>query len=419
MTSERLRSCMQEAGFDALVLSYPHDVLYATGYRSVLERWGQHEPMAAVVVAADPDVPVVLCLPEANVGLLAVLADQGRPDRAGELRVFELLNFCEVVRSPDPFAAPSAIGEAAMRIYGERVAGRCEPDVIASVAAALRDHGLASARIGFDDLRVGAHVGGALGGGLKTADALDAVMRARMVKTPAELEAFRRTGPIADAAMAAAAGALAPGASWSAVQLAVADVMIRSDAVPVDEGAMLFGGAFAGEFLPELFRTRSDEALAEGQIVILEVQGTHEDLWIDINRTATIGAPTAAYQQLHDTLLGAYEAMVAELRPGRSTGALGQIALDRLRSAGVSAPERLLVVAHGVGYMPLEFPHPFPSQGLSGTRGFDLEQGMVISLDALYFGSEHGPCHMENVFVIEDSGASPLYATPLALLGPR
>ena len=39
---DRLRGLMEQAGLDAVVLTHPHDVLYATGYESVLERWGLH-----------------------------------------------------------------------------------------------------------------------------------------------------------------------------------------------------------------------------------------------------------------------------------------------------------------------------------------------------------------------------------------
>jgi Xaa-Pro dipeptidase len=418
----RLRNLMRAEGLDGVVLTHPHDVLYTTGYRSVLERWGQQEPLAAVVVPCSDDGPVILCLPEANVGLLAVLEELGRPDRAQELRVFDMLVFCEVSRAADPYAKASSLGAEFVRHYGERVRGNCEPDVIASIAAALHDHGLAGKRLGYDDLRVGQHLARRHGDGNGASavyDALDLMMRCRVVKTEPELETFRRVGQVADKCLAAASDALAPGRTWDEVQYDVADAMTRLDAIPVDEGAMLFGGAFSGEFIPELFRTRYDQPLKEGQIVILETQGTYEDFWIDINRTATIGPPSDEYQSLHDTLVEAFNTMVAELQPGRHTGQLPLIAQDHLRDAGIPTPEKLLVVCHGIGHMPLEYPIAFPSQGLGGNVGFEIEENMVLSLDCLYFGSYIGPCHMENVFIIGPDGAESTYATPLQLMGPR
>jgi len=40
----------------------------------------------------------------------------------------------------------------------------------------------------------------------------------------------------------------------------------------------------------------------------------------------------------------------------------------------------------------------------------------VISIDCLYFGSRLGPSHMENVFIVSDTGAEPLYHSTLDLV---
>jgi Xaa-Pro dipeptidase len=415
---DRLRRLMAEQDLDAVVLTTPHNVLYTTGYTSVLEKWQLHEPLAAAVVPIDPDKPVVLAIPEANLALLMVQEEAGKPDRAGEIRVFDMINFCEVMRSEDPAAAASSIGQEAAKLYGERVRGACEPDILASIKATLEAHGLDAGRIGFDDLRVMDRLSTA-GMRYSGADALETLIRSRLVKTEPELEAFRRVGKVADRSLMAAANALRPGVSWDEVQYAVADAMVRMDATPVDEGAMLFGGTFQGSFLPELFRTRDDRPLSEGQIVILETQGICEDIWIDINRTAVIGEPSGEYQHLHDTLRDAFEQMVAQLRPGCSTGDLPRIARDHLVDAGIPVPDKLLVLAHGIGHMTLEFPFDFPAQGRQGAAGFEIEKDMVLSLDCLYFGGELGPCHMENVYIIEEGGAKSTYETPLELLGPR
>ena len=67
--------------------------------------------------------------------------------------------------------------------------------------------------------------------------------------------------------------------------------------------------------------------------------------------------------------------------------------------------------------MPLEIPLPFPSAGLAGVKqGFVLEEGMLISLDSLYFGARLGPCHMENVYAITAGAPEPMYHAPLELI---
>ena len=75
------------------------------------------------------------------------------------------------------------------------------------------------------------------------------------------------------------------------------------------------------------------------------------------------------------------------------------------------------MVAHSVGLVPLESPVKYPGTGLHGAKeGFVVEPGMVISIDCLYFGSGLGPSHMENVFIVNETGAEPLYDFPLDLV---
>jgi len=414
----RIQDQLRRERLDAFVLTNAHDVLYATGYASIMERWSLQEPISAAIVVQGGST--ILCLPEANIALLTVLAERGNPDRAQELRVFDLLNFCEMARVLDPNARSSPLRTDATEMYAHRVKGRCEPELMSSIAVTLREHGLASARIGFDDLRVG-HVVRRLDGcqGIDIHDALDAMIRARVVKTPDEHAAFRRIGKRADKIIQYAAEQLRPGTTWDAVQRSVAGYMTQLDVAPVDDRALLFGGAYAGEFTPEMFRTSHAGELKQGDIVILETLGSSEDFWIDINRTATLGEPQPDFAKLHGIVRDAFLTMIDAMRPGANTADVQRLGLEHLRKQGVAAPEKLIAVAHGVGHMPVEIPVPYPALGLRGARGFALEEGMVISLDCLYFGAELGPCHMENVFIINAGGAESTYATPLEIMGPR
>jgi len=414
----RIQDQLRREQLDAFVLTNPHDVLYATGYASIMERWSLQEPISAAIVVQGG--PTILCLPEANIALLTVLAERGNPDRAQELRVFDLLNFCEMARVLDPNARSSPLRTDATEMYADRVKGRCEPELMSSIAVTLREHGLASAGIGFDDLRVG-HVVRRLDGcqRIDIHDALDAMIRARVVKTPDEHAAFRRIGKRADKIIQYAAEQLRPGTTWDAVQRSVAGYMTQLDVAPVDDRALLFGGAYAGEFTPEMFRTSHAGELKQGDIVILETLGSSEDFWIDINRTATLGEPQPDFAKLHGIVRDAFLTMIDAMGPGANTADVQRLGLEHLRKQGVAAPEKLIAVAHGVGHMPVEIPVPYPALGLRGARGFALEEGMVISLDCLYFGAELGPCHMENVFIINAGGAESPYATPLEIMGPR
>jgi len=413
--AERLRCMMGEEGYDAVVLSHPHDVRYAVGYHSILERWGQMEAMAAAIVYADPAKPLTLVIPEANLGLVAVLNQDGPACTFAEIRTFEMLNFCEVSRYLDPDRDAGQLGEDAMAMAG-LIKGSCQPDIAAAVASALADNGMAGKRIGFDEHRMSARISDRVPH--EYSDVLDFMMRVRVVKTAGELDRYRKVGKLADRIIEFAGGVLYEGADWNDVQAKICDFMVRNEVIPVDEGAMLFGGAYEqDEFIPDLFRTRGNRSLRKGDIVILETQGIHDGFWVDINRTAVIGPPSEEYQHQHDVLRDAFVKMVDQLRPGMSTADLPAIGYEHLKANGVATPEKLLVVAHGIGLMPLEIPLPYPAAGLAGVKeGFVLEEGMLLSLDSLYFGAKVGPCHMENVYAITSGAPEPMYDAPLELI---
>lgn len=415
---ERLRSTLAETDADVSVLTNVHNVLYASEYRSTVERWGLVEPVSAVVIPSDPSLPTTLVLPEAMLSGIAVLEDQGKRIGVDQVRVFEFTNFCEVGRAIDPHAGPSAIGEVAMAINNEKRRGESRDNILLAIRDALAAlGGPAAMRVGVDDLRVGAHLQLQDGlGRISILDVYEATMIARSIKTAAELERFDAMGPAADAAMAAGLGAVQPGVQWSEVETAVVRSLTDHGGIPVDDGGVLFGGVFRDKFIPELFRTRSDAVLEPGCPVILEVLGHMPDLWMDINRTSVVGrAPTPAFQRQHEAVNEIYRMLQRQMIPGAWTNDLPAMGQQAARDAGLPAPEKLLVIAHSVGYMPFEMPAPFPAYGRPAGKGFQIKEAMVLSLDCLYFGAKEGPCHMENVFVIGKDAARSLYATPMDL----
>ncbi len=411
----RIQSMMAAEGLDAVVLTHPHDVRYATGYHSVLERWTQMEAFAGAIVFADPAKPTILAVPEANLGVIAVLRKQGERCDFDEIRTFDLLNFCEVGRYADPDRNGGQLAEDAGALAGA-IKGDCQPDIAAAITLALAEHGIASATIGFDEHRVSVRAAERVPHAYR--DALDFMMRVRVVKTDEELARYREVGRMADRVIAHAGSLLHEGVDWNDVQAGICDFMVRNGVIPVDEGAMLFGGSYEGDdFIPDLFRTPGNRRLRQGDIVILETQGVLDGFWIDINRTAVIGTPSAEYQKLHDILRDAFLTMQDRLRPGVNTASLPAIGYEHLKSKGVPTPEKLLVVAHGIGLMPLEIPLHYPAAGLAGVKqGFVMEEDMLISLDSLFFGAKLGPCHMENVYAVTAGGPEPMYAAPLELI---
>ena len=409
----RIRTHLAAEDAAGALLSTPDNVFYATGFSSVMDGWHLVEPIAAVFVPTEAASPVVLILPEASVISPIVSARGGHPVHFDRLATFDMLNFCETARAEDAHLALPEDLLAELGDVMEQVEGQCEPNIIQTIAACLSRHVPKGERILFDDLRVAARVEALTG--QASGDALDVMFAARAVKTADEIDTLRESGEIADAIMAYTISQLGVGKSWSEVEKQVAHFMIDHDVDPLPGSPMLFGGAYDLVFRPDLFRTPVSRPFEGGEIAILETQGRYKNFWIDINRTAHIGTATPAYRDQFNAVRDIFDTISARLKPGVNTAeicAFREIpATQRL-----DPPEKLLVVAHSVGLVPLESPVKYPGTGLHGAKeGFTVEKGMVISIDCLYFGSGLGPSHMENVFIVNESSAEPLYRFPLDL----
>ena len=409
----RIRGAL--AGTDAAgaLLSTQDNVFYASAFASVMDGWHLMEPIAAVFVPTDSELPVVLILPEASIISVIVSQRGGYPVHYDRLATFDMLNFCETARAEDAHLALPEDLLAELGPVMEQVEGQCEQDIIQTIAATLARHLSPDDRVLFDDLRVAARVHSV--SHQQTGDALEVMLGARAVKTPAELATLRESGRIADEIMAYTVSQLGVGKSWSEVEKAVAHFMIDHDVDPLPGSPMLFGGAYDLVFRPDLFRTPVSRPFAGGEIAILETQGRYKNFWIDINRTAHIGPASQAYKEQYAAVRETFEVISARLKPGANTAEICDFR-GIPAAAKLDPPEKLLVVAHSVGLVPLESPVPYPGTGLHGAKeGFIAEEGMVISIDCLYFGSKLGPSHMENVFIVTENGAEPLYQFPLDL----
>lgn len=411
---ERLRFRLAESDVAGIVLTSPDNVAYLTGYESVMDGWRLPEPISAVFLPTSPDLPMTLFLPEASLIGLVVAAREGHPIAFDRLRTFDLLNFCVTARSADAHLelAPDLLAE--LEQLTGLVDGECAPTIVASIVDGLQNLGLRAETVMFDDMRMA--LAAEQAGGQCYADGLDTIFAARSIKTDEEIALFRESGVKADKVMAFTVSQLGRGKSWAQVEKAVAHFMIDEDIDPLPNSPMLFGGSYDAIFKPDLFRTRFDTPFEGGEIAILETQGRYKNFWIDINRTAHIGEASAEYREQHAIVQRCFEDVVSRLRPGANSAEICEPVRCGL-ARELDAPEKLLMIVHSIGHVPLESPVQFPSTGLhAATDGFEIKANMVLSFDALYFGSKLGPSHMENVFIVGEDKTESIYSYPLDLI---
>lgn len=409
----QLRQHLEKAGAAGAMLTTTDNIFYTTGFSSVMDGWHLIEPIAAVFVPTHRDQPVTLFMPEASLVSIITSERGGHSVFYESIRTYDMLNFCETARAQDAhLALPQTLNDQ-LQVIAACIEGACAEDILIAMQACLEERGFRNQQILFDDLRVATRI--AANNNQHWGDALDVMLATRVIKTPAEIAILEESGRLADAVIAHTVSQLGIGKSWSSIEKSVAKFMIDHDIDPLPGSPMLFGGAYDLVFRSDLFRTAYDIPFSGGEIAIMETQGRYRGFWIDINRTAYVGKPPQAYLDQHATVMDIYKVLSSRLKPGVNTAELCRI--DNIQQTqSLDAPGKLLVVAHSVGHVPLESPVQYPGTGWHAARdGFEVKPGMAISIDCLYFGSKLGPTHMENVFIVTDTGNYSLYKTSLDL----
>jgi len=400
----RARAVLAEAGLDAVVLAVPTNVLYASGLASEFMLGHFEDYTSAVILPTDPDQLPALVLPEFD---LPFLVEAG--------------TWIDDIR---PFGTPwSTVGtfmgetlerhletplRRRLKTLRDRLATIQQPTFLDAVTRTLRDRGLATARIGCDDARLGRMLEeGGIGGNKGIADVLQQMRRIRVVKTPAEVEVLTRGAQInADALAKVIAGGRAGMPERELTQI-YRRTLVEADARHLGDRGMMFGAGDGSSFsLPSGdYRT-----LNPGEAVVLDCLGTYKGYHMDLARTAVVGDATPDQRKRYDATVAALEAVEAAIKPGVHTQDLRDLVRTTIGAHGLRG-ELTSVTTHGLGLEVFEFPY-----GDSLQNGFTLEQDMVVNTEVFYRDVDLGSFHLEDSVVVTGDGCRLLHEVPRTLV---
>ncbi|RIQ35910.1 M24 family metallopeptidase [Jiangella rhizosphaerae] len=363
----RLRTRMQTAGLDAVVVDDWHDVAYLTGFFH-----HPNERPAVVWVGADR---VVLLVPEL----------EREHAQAQNAVVDELVAFEEFPGVDSPFAA------LAKAVPSSGVWGH-SPAVSTGRLAQLE---------------------AVFGGVTWRMSAL--VDELRLVKQPEEVELHRQAGRLGDVMLAAGvelvAAAVAGGELPTEAELA--DHVVRAGArwmyethsdvvvVPMLTGGLVYGGANSAypHGLPSSYRLRP------GDTFILSLGGAVGGRYAESERTFFLGEPTQEQVAYFTADHRAQEAGTRALRPGARCQDVNRACLDVIRDAGYGEYLRHRQ-GHGIG---LNFHEP---PWLSDGDDTELAPGMVVSSEPGIYVPGHAGYRISDTVLVTEHGPERLTAFP-------
>ena len=293
----RVRGAMATRGLDALVIGDPANINWLTGY----DAWSFYTPQMMLVDMHDGPFWM------------------GREMDAGAAKFTSYLTDAEIVAYPEPLVQ------------------RTDTHPSAFLADWIRDHGLATAHIGYesDVYYLSPRSLSVLQAGLPNAKWHDAdllVNWMRLVKSDTEIKMMQEAAKIAELAMQTAWDGAHPGVRQCDLMADIVAAQIRGTDEFGGDMTALHPLILVGEAAATAHPMWTDAVLEDGQTIAFELGGCRKRYNVGLARTVHIGAPP---QKLQDTAKAVEEGMQAvmdRLQAGAITGdvhAAWQSVLDR------------------------------------------------------------------------------------------
>lgn len=317
---EKARRLMVASKIDAVILEPGSSMTYFTG-----TRWGRSERTFALIM------PVR--------GELAYVAPAFEEGRAREVIRF----------SKD------------LRVWQE------DESPYARIVDVLRDRGIRSGRIGFEET-VRFFI---FDGIRKAAPAYECVSAdpvtagCRMIKSPAEIALLKRSNEIALAAIKSAAGTMRDGMMQGEFSANLSNAF-RAAGAP-GGGLVLFG-----KYSASPHGTIEPQKLREGDMVLVDAGCSVEGYVSDVTRSFVFGKPSDRQRKVWNLERKAQDAALAASRPGVACEAVDAAARKLITDAGFGPGYKLPGLPHRTGH----------GIGLDGHEWTNLARGNKTKMQA-------------------------------------
>ncbi|RAL99513.1 MULTISPECIES: Xaa-Pro peptidase family protein [Agrobacterium] len=397
----RAQQLMREAEIDALVLFQPEAFRYAVGAPAgVATMWGKAGSAIALVPA------------DAGAGLAAVVSDHAAPiiRRAApdiDLRCHRIWIDLVDLSGVDTIAQVDAA-------YRRNNSGGPRPETFDRTACfgllsdLLRERGLSAARIGADLEFMPAADFLALRQALPEVNWVDGstvLKRLRAVKSQREINLLRQASAAAEAGLVEMAAAVRPGAALGQLSTAWKS---GAQAYAAKSGFSLSGHWDFISVGPAL--SDMTAAVAPGALIKADVGTLVDGYSSDGARTFSWGPVSPLAGDIFKALEAAFARGLDALRPGNTFGAVHAAMLASMRKDGFGEYYRGHF-GHSVGGSVGIEEWPF----FSHDNPEVILPGMVVALEAPFYGEGVGALMIEDQFLVTASGAECMNSLPRTL----
>ncbi len=289
---------------------------------------------------------------------------------------------------------------------------RLDNDLVAALAGALRERGLATATVGLageDILPLALYrdLAAALPQ-LTLQRAEDLLHRLRSIKSPDEQRLLRRAAEIAGVGLRAVMDTIRPGATEQEVCAAGTAAALAAGAdfvryLRVHSGPWSGGGS--------RWPQATERVMQAGDVVVLDIIGAYRGYAFDVNRTTVVGGGAALADEDRRFLEAGHaatEAAVTATRAGATLGAVVEAGRRAVIDAGFPAlaPSG---AGHAIGLETVEEPY------LSAGGAEELRPGMVLCVEPSIAIPGRIGCAIEQEVIVTDGAPEVIIGFPTRL----
>jgi Xaa-Pro aminopeptidase len=368
----RVRTLMEEAQLDALVVRAPDNVLYLTNF------WGMKGFDAAVFPR------------EGNPVLITIEPSAQDAAETAWIEDVRLMPGYDPADPRPPVVRTLDLVRAAAKPY-ERIG--LELSLGTQASDRMVGEPTTYTRAWFDAFP-------------DAADATPLLVEARAVKTEQEIARMRLANEIAAAAMEHVARELRPGLKESEAA-ALWEGFVHGEGTGWNgqvELALGFSLVWSGPGI-RTFTATGHRPVQETEPTLFEIWVCADGYWCDHTKNVCPGQLDERYDELLDALLEVYGRALDHCRPGASLAELDRLIREGIAEAGYPG-QPSHPIAHGVGARAHE--PPYAHQAGGGT----IEEGMVLAIEPGAYWDGGGGLRVEDNFLITTDGPEKLSPYP-------
>ncbi len=223
----------------------------------------------------------------------------------------------------------------------------------------------------------------------------------REVKDPGEIDRIREACRIADAAFASVRPMLADGPTEQEFGLELDTTMRRMGAADVSFETIVASGPNGAR--PHHRPAR--RTVIDGDLVVVDFGALVEQYHSDMTRTVQVGSASDTQHRMYEVVRAAQAAGAALVAPGVTAKAIDDACREVIAEAGWAD-----FFTHGTGHgVGLDI-HEAPRVGTTSTA--TLAPGHVVTVEPGVYLADHGGVRIEDTLVVTESGAEALTLSP-------